>query len=196
MKNHLLSVTAVLALAALSALSAPPASAITLESAVTQGGTVVADFSGVSLASFDIDFANFGPAQLGFRVDAGDMDAPIALNAVLRNFTGAGFSGFSLSLDRGSFTTIGSVTPQFGGTATTSVAGATANIGFSTLEFLDVEIGDALGTTPGATNWVLGGLVAGDRFTLTVTAVPEPGTYALLLAGLGALGFIVRRRRN
>ena len=29
-----------------------------------------------------------------------------------------------------------------------------------------------------------------------VTPVPEPETYALILAGLGAIGFITRRRRN
>lgn len=28
-----------------------------------------------------------------------------------------------------------------------------------------------------------------------VTAVPEPGTYAMLLAGLGALGFVAKRRK-
>jgi hypothetical protein len=31
--------------------------------------------------------------------------------------------------------------------------------------------------------------------TLAVTAVPEPETYAMMLAGLGALGFLARRRK-
>jgi hypothetical protein len=182
-----------LAAAAL-AFFAASASAITLESAITQGGTVVTDYSGASLVSFDIDFRSFAPAVIEFRVDSGDMLAPITLSAVLRNFTGSGFSGFAFTLDRGVFASAGTVTPQFGGAANVLLDGNAATITFSALEFLDVEVGDAFGTTPGATNWGLSNLMEGDRFTLSVTPVPEPGTVAMLLAGLGVLGFMARRR--
>ncbi|MCV2361346.1 FxDxF family PEP-CTERM protein [Paucibacter sp. TC2R-5] len=37
---------------------------------------------------------------------------------------------------------------------------------------------------------------AGFAGELSVTAVPEPTTYALLLAGLGAVGFVARRRKS
>lgn len=40
-----------------------------------------------------------------------------------------------------------------------------------------------------------GGIAMGHTF-LTVTPVPEPGTYAMLLAGLGVLGVYVRRSRR
>ena len=35
-----------------------------------------------------------------------------------------------------------------------------------------------------------------NNLTLAVSAVPEPGTYALLLAGLGVVGVLARRRRG
>ncbi|HEY1132325.1 MAG TPA: PEP-CTERM sorting domain-containing protein [Roseateles sp.] len=34
-----------------------------------------------------------------------------------------------------------------------------------------------------------------DNLSFSVTAVPEPSTYAMLLAGIGAIGFMARRRR-
>jgi hypothetical protein len=33
-------------------------------------------------------------------------------------------------------------------------------------------------------------------FTGNVAAIPEPGTYALMIAGLGVLGFVARRRKQ
>ena len=41
-----------------------------------------------------------------------------------------------------------------------------------------------------------GGLYSGAISVAAITAVPEPETYAMMLAGLGALGFLARRRRN
>jgi hypothetical protein len=38
-------------------------------------------------------------------------------------------------------------------------------------------------------------LLAIDNVSLSVTAVPEPSTYAMLLAGVAAVGFMARRRR-
>jgi hypothetical protein len=35
-----------------------------------------------------------------------------------------------------------------------------------------------------------------DNVSLSVSAVPEPSTYAMLLAGVAAIGFVARRRRN
>jgi hypothetical protein len=58
---------------------------------------------------------------------------------------------------------------------------------------LFIELGTALGPLlddrPSAV------LVDDLQFTLTTAAVPEPETYALMLAGLGAVAAIVRRRR-
>lgn len=59
--------------------------------------------------------------------------------------------------------------------------------GQTALSFSDVTLGDALGAPLAAD---LGSTL------LNVTAVPEPGTSAMLLAGLGLLGLMARRRKS
>lgn len=185
---------ATIALAAALAGAAGAAGAVTLVGSSTSGGTTVTDYSALDLASFDLDLRSTASAVLNFRLDASDGAMPLQLSAMLRNFTGEGLGGYRFDSSRGSFTLLGSVTRQFGGGSSSASTGASATMSFDSLEFLDVEVGDALGSTVGAVNWRIGGLQAGDVFSLTVTAVPEPGSYALLLAGLVAVGAVARRR--
>lgn len=185
-------------LLALALLGTAQAQAVTFEGSVTQGATVVADYAANGLISFDIDFASFAPATLTYRVDDGDLTAGgLSFNAILRNLVaGVGFDAYTVALGgSGSFASAGSVTRQFGGGTQLAVAPQLATIGFTPAEYLDIELGNALGTTPGAQDWVLGGLSVGDRISLTVTPVPEPGAVALMLAGLGVVGFVARRRK-
>jgi hypothetical protein len=58
---------------------------------------------------------------------------------------------------------------------------------------------NGLYTTPGDTSAYVGDNAAGPYFTnyaFRVTAVPEPETYAMLLAGLGLMGSMLRRRKT
>lgn len=185
-----------LALAGVLAASAPAAMALSYNGAQTQGTTAVADFSSTGLMSFDIDFATGAAATLQYTVSADDLSMPLNFNAMLRNFSGLGFGGYSLVLSKGSFTHAGSVTRQFSGTTLVTTAGGSATLNFNTPEHLDVEVGNALGTTPGTSNWQLGGLQAGDSFSISVSAVPEPGTYAMWLAGLLCMGWVTQRQRK
>ncbi len=189
--------TKTLIAAALALAAALPAQALSFEGALTQGATVATDYSSTGLLSFDLDLSSGAPAVLTWRLDEDDLLAPIGLNAIIRNYTDAGLQGLILTLDHGSFGSVGSVTRQFGGeSSSVTGGGGTRTVTFSSEEFLDVELGNALGDA-GKTDRTLAqaGLQAGDRISLTVSAVPEPEQYALLLAGLAAIGLAVRRRQ-
>ena len=91
MKKHSLNLLALTALL----VAAAPAQALTFEGAVTQGATVVNDYSAIGLLSFDLDLANGSPAVLSWRIDDEDLLAPIAFNAVAKigEFSDDGFTG-------------------------------------------------------------------------------------------------------
>ena len=105
---------------------------------------------------------------------------------------------------------IGTTTPTGFGTGLADVdtsAGGIANAFFNTNGVAaafgggpaDFQLGSSFsGLNPVYPNECPGGqaCVRGSAdFTGNVAAIPEPGTYALLLAGLGAVGFVARRRK-
>ena len=62
-----------------------------------------------------------------------------------------------------------------------------------------IEFSQAIGPVgvgPGGENWFAGKVLIDDINLQIATPVPEPETNALMLAGLGVIGFIVRRRRR
>jgi hypothetical protein len=53
------------------------------------------------------------------------------------------------------------------------------------------------GLTSGPTYWFrISGTTTGAQYTINLAPVPEPETYAMLLAGLGLMGVIARRRKS
>lgn len=184
-------------MAAVAAVLSPalPGFALTLISTTPGGHRASATVQTGALPTIasDIGFNGFGAVSFLFEIGSADVDRLAGFNAVIARTNGADISALQLSLDRGSFAWVGSVVPAFG--VVDAIAGDSQRqrIGFAPAEPYGIDLGNPF-SAAGAQDWLIGfaGMAAGDRFRLTVSAVPEPAAWALLLAG-GAFVAGVRR---
>lgn len=175
------------------ALSAGPAQAVAITGVNTAAGNTVVDYSTLGNVSFDLDLVRFAPGTtLTFTLENGD-GSVLDFDAIIRNLTlSTGIGHMKLVLFDATFQSFGTAV-GFSGAGKVSGSQTTGIIDFTPPEFVDITIGDV---GFGGTDWKIdvANLGVGDTFSMRV-AVPEPGSLALLLGGLGA-ALTLRRRSS
>ena len=158
----------------------------------------VVSFGSGAAQSFDIDFGSITRVTLAFVTFRDEAAPTMSFSALINNQSGYNFDGLNMRLTGGAVfqSPSGSVTPTFGTLAGTVVTPTQVVMSLSVGEPYALSFGNPLGEV-GASDWMIdfSAVESGATFGLSVTAVPEPGTYAMLLAGLGLIGTMVRRRR-
>ncbi|MFY9512002.1 MAG: hypothetical protein WAQ05_13625, partial [Rubrivivax sp.] len=158
------------------------AQAATLVSTQAGGQQLAVVVAGSQIA-VDLTLLQLG-GSVSFEValDAADVGQWLRFNAVIGNASGQGLEQLQLSLTGASFAWVGSVTPSFGALASVAGDDTRQTLQFAPPETYALDLGAPFAQA-GTDDWLLAptGSQAGDRFTVMLSPVPEPGTGAMAL---------------
>ena len=159
-------------------------------------GTAILDYDDKGTPSLADDTYNFSMSVFGLTGVATGFHIHGAANTTQNGPVRVDMSGIPLApsfpaLNVGGTLLVGGNSVAAPGLLTATPVTGT-NPGYAAMSFLDM-LRNSLAYANVHTATFGGGEVRGQL--IQVTAVPEPSTYAMLLAGLGVLGLVARRRR-
>ncbi len=191
-----------IALAIAGAFAAAPAVAVEYTGASFANpspSNSVLSFGAGAAQSFDVNFGVLTRVTLAFVTFRDEPLPSMSFNALVNNLTGFNFDGLTVQLTGGAVfqTPYGTVTPTFGTISGIGITPTLVTTNLSAGEGYALNFGNPLGQ-PGQSDWTIdfSNVQSGSTFGVTIAAVPEPETWGLMLAGLGLMGAMVRRRAS
>ena len=202
MKSSIKQTLAGLVTAIAATFAAAPAQAVDYVGAAFASASAnnsVVSYGAGAAQSFDVNFGKLTSATLEFVTFRDEVTPTMSFNALINNFTAFNIDGLIVKLTGGAVFQMpyGSVTPTFGTLGSTGTTPTMSSSYLSSGEGFAINFGNPL-SQGGQSDWTVNfsAVEAGSTFGVTISAVPEAQTYAMLLAGLGLVGSIAVRRRD